>query len=288
MKVRTKLLSIAIAFLVLTSILSTLPRHVKAQGTPSASDPTNDLYYYMSGSSAPTWGVIDIVYAEISKVNSTHIKLLTRTDQAIPLTNQWQAFFWLLDTGISTAPYGVTTDANDLNVAYVVGVIWYANGVLDIVVDNVTSGSGTSVHEEQAQDRPEQYFSGNTCSIAIPLSWIGNPDSIRCVAVSGDGAGGSSQRHDKAPNTGHITLDILPPEPPWWTQWWFWTIIALGAIAVVLALTTVHYRKKTSVSRETSDVRSKTTQKANKVCPRCGANLPADSKFCGKCGTSLE
>jgi len=73
-----------------------------------------------------------------------------------------------------------------------------------------------------------------------------------------------------------------------WMQWWFWTIIALGAIVVVLVFATVHYRKKPSISKETSVMQSKTTQKANKTCPRCGANLPAGSKFCGKCGTSLE
>jgi ribosomal protein L40E len=79
-----------------------------------------------------------------------------------------------------------------------------------------------------------------------------------------------------------------PPDPPLWMQWLFWTTIALGAIVVVLAFTTVRYRRKPSVSKETSVMQSKTTQRANKVCPKCGANLPADSKFCGKCGTSLE
>lgn len=85
------------------------------------------------------------------------------------------------------------------------------------------------------------------------------------------------------------TSEISPnPETPLFMQWWFWTIIALGAIVVVLAFTTAHYRKKPSVSKGNNGMQGKTTQKANKVCPRCGANLPADSKFCGKCGTSLE
>lgn len=77
-------------------------------------------------------------------------------------------------------------------------------------------------------------------------------------------------------------------QTPFWVQWWFWTILALGVLVVVLAFTTVHYRKKPSVSKETSVLQSKTIPKTNKVCPKCGANLPADSKFCGKCGTSLE
>jgi len=77
-------------------------------------------------------------------------------------------------------------------------------------------------------------------------------------------------------------------EAPFWTRWWFWTIIALVAIVVVLAFTTFRYCKKPSISKETGAMQSKMAQKASKICPKCGANLPADSKFCGKCGTSLE
>lgn len=85
-----------------------------------------------------------------------------------------------------------------------------------------------------------------------------------------------------------LTASYVINSPPLWMQWWFWTIIALGAVLVAFAFTTVHYRKKPSVSKEKSVMQSKTTQRANKICPKCGANLPADSKFCGKCGTSLE
>lgn len=77
-------------------------------------------------------------------------------------------------------------------------------------------------------------------------------------------------------------------QSPFWMQWWFWTIIALGVIAAVLAFTAVHYRGKIPKSKETNAVLSKTKPENIKVCPKCGANLPADSKFCGKCGTSLE
>jgi len=84
------------------------------------------------------------------------------------------------------------------------------------------------------------------------------------------------------------TITSVSTNIPSWMQWWFWTIIALGVIVVVLASTTVHYRKKPPISKETSVIQSKTAQKGIKTCPNCGANLPADSKFCGKCGTSLE
>jgi N-acetylneuraminic acid mutarotase len=83
-------------------------------------------------------------------------------------------------------------------------------------------------------------------------------------------------------------LSLPVPEIQLWMQWWFWTIIALGAIVVILGFTTVHYRKKPSVSKGGNDMQTKTAQRTNKVCPNCGANLPVDSKFCGNCGTSLE
>src|SRR3990170_6211718 len=99
-------------FLMFFSTFSILAPQVKAQTTSNTSDPANDLYYYMSGSPAPTWTVIDIVYAEISQVNSTHIKLLIRTSQPIPLMNQWQGYYWLLDTGIPAPPYWNPIDSN--------------------------------------------------------------------------------------------------------------------------------------------------------------------------------
>jgi ribosomal protein L40E len=292
MKTKTKLLSIAIAVLILASTLSILPHNVKAQGSASAWDPTDDLYYYQSGQHASSWPVIDIVYTEISQVNSTHIKLLTKANQAIPLTNQWQSFYWLLDTGAPAPAWWNPIDSNDLTVSYYVGVSWSASGPLWITVNRYDDTGVHTLFQQDASDHPEGYFSNDTCFIIIPLDLIGNPTSIRCVAGSSDGLASSSGRHDKAPNTGHITLDVLPPSPLaqslFWSQWWFLAIIGLGAIVIVLAFTTVHYRKKTPVSKETNVTQSKTAQKASKICPRCGANLPADSKFCGKCGTSLE
>lgn len=73
-----------------------------------------------------------------------------------------------------------------------------------------------------------------------------------------------------------------------WLQWWFWAIIVLGIIASVLAFTTLRYRKKAVISKESKVTSTKPISQEYKVCPNCGANLPADSKFCGKCGTSLS
>jgi N-acetylneuraminic acid mutarotase len=164
--------------------------------TLSSYDPIDDLYYYESGSHAPTWPVIDIVYTEVSLVNDTHIRLLTRTSESIPSSNQWQGYYWLLDTGVATRPYWNPHDSNDLNVSYTVGVCWGADGSLHVTVGNNTDG--TTVFYEDARDHPEKYFNNDTCFITIPLSWIGDPESIRWVAGSTDGVSGG--RHDKAPN----------------------------------------------------------------------------------------
>jgi hypothetical protein len=164
--------------------------------TLSSYDPIDDLYYYESGSHAPTWPVIDIVYTEVSLVNDTHIRLLTRTSEYIPSSNQWQGYYWLLDTGVATRPYWNPHDSNDLNVSYTVGVCWGADGSLHVTVGNNTDG--TTVFYEDARDHPEKYFNNDTCFITIPLSWIGDPESIRWVAGSTDGVSGG--RHDKAPN----------------------------------------------------------------------------------------
>jgi len=82
----------------------------------------------------------------------------------------------------------------------------------------------------------------------------------------------------------------LVPTPPlaMWQQWWFWTIIVLSIIAVLLVFTALRYRKKALASKEIKVTPSMPTPKEYIACPNCGANLPADSKFCGKCGASLE
>jgi len=75
---------------------------------------------------------------------------------------------------------------------------------------------------------------------------------------------------------------------PFWIQWWFWAIIGLGIVATVSLFTTVHYRQKALKTKETKTVQSKPASEQFIICPNCKAQLPADSKFCGKCGTSLQ
>jgi len=85
-----------------------------------------------------------------------------------------------------------------------------------------------------------------------------------------------------------IYYSPLPIQSPFWAQWWFWTIVTLGIIAIAFALTTIYYHKQVSVPKEIKATSIKQSSKECKVCPNCGANLPADSKFCGKCGASLQ
>lgn len=74
-----------------------------------------------------------------------------------------------------------------------------------------------------------------------------------------------------------------------WLQWWLWTNITSAITTILLITTTVHYRKKASTQKQ---IRTRNSllepSKKSKACPNCGASLPVDSKFCGKCGTSLE
>lgn len=82
--------------------------------------------------------------------------------------------------------------------------------------------------------------------------------------------------------------EISELSTPFWLQWYFWTNIALGITTCAFASTTVYYRKKTLPQKGVKDVPTRTVSHNEiKVCLKCGANLPADSKFCGKCGALL-
>jgi len=278
--------------LLVSSMFPAFVFKVAAQNTSYLTDSTDDLYYYMSGSTASTWEAIDITSAEVSQVNRTHTRFKLRTATAIPLTNQWQSYFWLLETEIPAPSYWNPIDSNDLNVAFAVGVGWAANGPLIMYVHNLTAeGEDRYVHRSvDERNNPEKYFNGDTVSIIIRLAWIGNPTSIKWVANSGDGVGGETGRHDKAPNTGHGELNIpmassilLP-----WEQWWFWAITTLGVTTCFFASTSLYYRKKALGTKKNRVTPIKPTLNEQKTCPSCGASLPADSRFCGKCGVLQE
>jgi ribosomal protein L40E len=170
--------------------------------------------------------------------------------------------------------------------------IWLNNSILNnrwTLVAGVYDGSTMKLYVN-GKLRLSEPQSGDIIANSYPLdigarkNTAGNLQSIEFW----NGTIDEVKIYNRALTSDEVYDDYIGVEQiPIWMQWWFLTIIALGAIVVVLGFTTVHYRNKRSVSKETSTTQNRTTPKA-RVCPRCGASLPADSKFCGKCGTSLE
>lgn len=77
---------------------------------------------------------------------------------------------------------------------------------------------------------------------------------------------------------------------PFWTHLWFWAVIALGTTTAVFGYSTIRYYRKSHPSKKTEEPTqiSKPQEVSYKVCPNCGAKLPIDSAFCGKCGSPLK
>jgi hypothetical protein len=172
---------------------------------------SNDLYYYTSGTPAATsLLVIDIVNAQVAQIDANNVKLSISVNSNIPLTapnGPLQGYYWLLDTGVNAPSYWNPYDSNDLTVDYTIGVNWGAGGNLWV---DVGKFDGTVFLHLDGQSHLQDYFSSNTCSITIPLDWLGMPSSIKWVAGPTDGIAGSIGCHDKAPNSGHLTLNMSP------------------------------------------------------------------------------
>jgi len=118
-------------------------------------------------------------------------------------------------------------------------------------------------------------------------------DSGKCVVQTNDGGYAiAGFRTFLLAITAFLLIKLHTPLEavlPFWTQWWFWAIVVLGITTSIFASTTVYYRKKMRTSKEPQVAPAKPgAEKKCKVCPNCGAKLPTDSAFCGKCGTSLE
>ncbi|MEM2117907.1 MAG: LamG-like jellyroll fold domain-containing protein [Candidatus Bathyarchaeia archaeon] len=148
------------------------------------------------------------------------------------------------------------------------------------------------------------YMNGNLdaqYSLQEPIQTTSNWLAFGCIPCGPYGGAGTYaylngtmdeiKIYNRALSSDEIYAEYVGAEQdqtPFWMQWWFWMAIALGAIVITLVFTRVYRRKKPSVKTENAVIQNKTTAKTNKICPKCGANLPANSKFCGKCGTSLE
>jgi len=84
-----------------------------------------------------------------------------------------------------------------------------------------------------------------------------------------------------------VYISEEPSTAPFWLQWWFWIIITVSIVAIALACF-ILIRGKTMRKRGGESQQTERTGIDYKTCPNCGARLPVDSQFCGKCGTRLE
>lgn len=77
---------------------------------------------------------------------------------------------------------------------------------------------------------------------------------------------------------------------PFWMNLWFWVVIVLGTTTAVLGYSTIRYYRKSHFGKRTREPTpvSEPQRVSPRICPNCGAQLPTDSIFCGKCGTSLK
>jgi hypothetical protein len=64
-------------------------------------------------------------------------------------------------------------------------------------------------------------------------------------------------------------------------------ILVVAAVSVIVALIVMASRRRVSVRSSVEPRTSKAvTSEAKHFCVICGAELPASSKFCNKCGTA--
>jgi len=92
---------------------------------------------------------------------------------------------------------------------------------------------------------------------------------------------------------GHIKVVVSSSNPtsteiPYWAWMALATSVVLAITTAAFASATFYFHKKAATPRQSVTPVKSPSKRDSRVCPNCGANLPADSKFCGKCGTSLE
>lgn len=321
MKTRTKLLSIAIVFLIGTSALSILPHQAKSatsglvgywkfdEGSGNiASDSSGNGNDGTVNGASWTGGISN----EALQFNGISNYVGISSSPSLVLSgNQVSLELWIkptvaLNSGLASRinimdkgdGYGFQMEVGDGRISFFVNNA-YGDQWLPTETSDWKAGTWYLIAGTYDGTNERVYVNGaleNTKSLSGTLSGIGHPLSIGsyCYGTMNffNGAIDEVKIYNRALTSDEIYTDYAASQQTEqtsiWMQWWFWTIIALGAIVVILAFTTVHYHKKPSVPKEANVVQSKTTQRVNRVCPKCGASLPADSKFCGKCGTSLE
>jgi len=85
-----------------------------------------------------------------------------------------------------------------------------------------------------------------------------------------------------------LGLNTIEPHSMW-TEWWFWIIVGLCATNILSAFLALRYYRRTkTLGKATKPEQAKTRKSESFItCSNCGAQLPADAEFCGKCGNKL-
>jgi hypothetical protein len=171
-------------------------------GSEILTDPTDDIFSWSTGNPTPGPNYIDIVSAEISQVNSTHITLKIKVNGTIPSFG-WQGYYFYIDTDRNSSTGFSNIGSNDIGVDYEVGVRGNSGSppiFAEIRKDGVAQGSGIPI---------TYTVSGDTISTTVSLTNIDNPTSFYWIALTTDGV----SVNDKAPNTGHAIFSISGVTP---------------------------------------------------------------------------
>ena len=186
-------------------------RTAQALAISSVYDPAGDTFVWSSEAPASGLGCIDIVYAEVIQINSTALLFSMRLADNIPPPYS-QGYSWLLDTDMNfSTGNGRVPGLTDPNF---VDPNW-AKGYNDLGVDYVIYVGVIQMFSDAGIHRPVAWItqspfpwsqitvSGDTITVTILLSDIGNPTSFYWIAAAHDTTAGFN---DKVPNSGHVTL----------------------------------------------------------------------------------
>lgn len=321
MKTRTKLLSIVIIFLIWTSALSILPHQAKSAGSGpveyykfdegsgkiahDSSGNRNDgtvygaawtraeilgnvlsfsreSFQYVEAPAIPNLNSFTVVaWVKFKSQNFEHI-VATRSSNYPYQFDLWMgATGYKLRLGVYLTSGQVFMTDSDPGTPLVTGVWYFVAGVFD--GENIYAYlNGTLDYSKSA--------SGSLYSISpnVIVGGAGYDSNYFDGTIAG------VQIYNRALTAEEIWDIYSPPGVQVWMQWWFWAIIVLGILAILLISTTLYYRstalyyRRKALAKETNSMPSKPKSKEYIICPSCGANMPADARYCGKCGTSLQ
>lgn len=132
---------------------------------------------------------------------------------------------------------------------YLVG-IWTKGVSLKIYVDGLLAGENLAIPDHHLWDPGGNFVP----RVGVYSDFVSEPETFY------DGIIDEVKIYNYAKTAEEIWNDYQlfagNSEIPFWRQWWFWMIIALGITVGALAFATVHYRKKAAIP-ESTDVTSR-------------------------------